>query len=119
MGYGLSRDTRAAMLEVLAGAAGDWRLDEKPVSPLALRAARVFVTMYGTAPIRIDGDGDVVRLDRVGLGPCGALGIRNPDRLEVRRFAVALNQPQHGNLVAAAIALDAQSEPDELAQVGA
>ncbi len=79
----LSQATRATVLSILADAIDDPRLDEFAVSAKALAAAREFVLLWGTAPVRVD-----ARDDRAVIGT--TRGTRLPDRLEIRRFAVLL-----------------------------
>lgn len=132
MSYGLSIPTRNRLREVFRAAASDWTLDEKPVTWFALRAARAFCLVYGKDTIRLDGNGDVV-VNPDALPAAARRRLRAPDRLEIRRFAVALNgsRPNVGapidwytaelalDLAVAAAALDPVSDAHELSQVGA
>lgn len=96
----LSQATRSAVLSILAEAINDPRLDEDPVSAVALTAARHYIQTFGSAPVRVVVTPD----DRVIVtGSWDRRAVREPDRLEIRRFAVLLERRDAGEILTALV----------------
>ncbi len=96
----ISNALRCEVLSILADAIKDPRLDEDPVSAVVLTAARHFIQTFGSDPVRV-----IVRDDRVIVTGSWdrRAGLREPDRLEIRRFAVLLERRDAGEILVALV----------------